>query len=96
MKETRTSAFYIAPDNTPLYRRFNNTLVGENANYAADSLYFVESIRKEYLMDENNTNLQHSTVDYAGIWNKDKANGKLAFRVDTAWLKRGAGEIKPQ
>ena len=47
-------------------------------------------------MDENNTNLQHSTVDYAGIWNKDKANGKLAFRVDTAWLKRGAGEIKPQ
>ena len=96
LKETRTSAFYIAPDNTPLYRRFNNTLVGENANDAADSLYFVESIRKEYLMDENNTNLQHSTVDYAGIWNKDKANGKLAFRVDTAWLKRGAGEIKPQ
>ncbi len=35
-------------------------------------------------------------MDYAGIWNKDKADGKLAFRVDTAWLKRGAGEIKPQ
>mgnify|MGYP000822794919 FL=1 len=79
-----------------MYRRFNNELLGENVNDASDSLYFVESIRKEYLMDENNTNLQHSTVDYAGIWNKDKANGKLAFRVDTAWLKRGAGEIKPQ
>ena len=96
LNEKRTSSFSVEPDNTPLYRRFNNELLGENVNDASDSLYFVESIRKEYLMDENNTNLQHSTVDYAGIWNKDKANGKLAFRVDTAWLKRGAGEIKPQ
>ena len=96
LNEKRTSSFSVEPDNTPLYRRFNNELLGENVNDASDSLYFVESIRKEYLMDENNTNLQHSIVDYAGIWNKDKANGKLAFRVDTAWLKRGAGEIKPQ
>ena len=98
LNETRTSAFYIAPDNTPLYRRFNNDAagIGENKDDSTDSLYFKESIRGEYLMDEANTNLQHSTVDYAGIWNKEKANGKLAFRVDTAWLKRGAGEVKPQ
>ncbi len=93
--ETRTSAFAIAPDNTPLYRQFNNALLGENANNAADSLMFRETIRKEYLMDEHNNNLLGS-VDYAGIWNEDKANGKLAFRLDTAWLNRGAGNVKPQ
>ena len=96
LKETRTSAFYIAPDQTPLYRQFDNKLVGENADNSTDSLYFVESIRQEYLMDEWNPNLTTETVDYAGIWNKDKANGKLAFRIDTAWLTRGAGKVKPQ
>lgn len=73
LKETRTSAFYIAPDQTPLYRQFDNKLVGENADNSTDSLYFVESIRQEYLMDEWNPNLTTETVDYAGIWNKDKA-----------------------
>ena len=96
LKETRTSAFYIAPDQTPLYRQFDNKLVGENADNSTDSLYFVESIRQEYLMDEWNPNLTTETVDYAGIWNKDKAEGKLAFRIDTAWLNRGLGNIKPQ
>ena len=47
-------------------------------------------------MDEWNPNLTTETVDYAGIWNKDKAEGKLAFRIDTAWLNRGLGNIKPQ
>ena len=60
LNEKRTSSFSVEPDNTPLYRRFNNELLGENVNDASDSLYFVESIRKEYLMDENNTNLQNS------------------------------------
>ena len=27
LNETRTSAFYIAPDETPLYRQFNNALL---------------------------------------------------------------------
>ena len=79
-----------------MYRQFDNKLVGENADNSTDSLYFVESIRQEYLMDEWNPNLTTETVDYAGIWNKDKANGKLAFRIDTAWLTRGAGKVKPQ
>ena len=47
-------------------------------------------------MDEWNPNLTAEDVDYAGIWNKDKANGKLAFRIDTAWLTRGLGRFKPQ
>ena len=94
--ETRTSVFYIAPYEIPLYRRFNNTNLGESATDATDTLKFVESIRGEYLMDEWNEKLQDKTVDYAGIWTADKANGKLAFVVDTAWLNRGAGKVKPQ
>ena len=82
--EVRTSAFAVAMDDSPLYRRFNNAALGENVNDGPDSLTFVESVRNEYLMDEWNPNLTTETVDYAGIWNKDKAEGKLAFRIDTA------------
>ena len=95
-QEIRTSAFAVARDDSPLYRRFNNAALGENVNDGPDSLTFVESVRNEYLMDEWNPNLTTETVDYAGIWNKDKAEGKLAFRIDTAWLNRGLGNIKPQ
>ena len=95
-QEIRTSAFAVAMDDSPLYRRFNNAGLGEIVNDGPDSLTFVESVRNEYLMDEWNPNLTTETVDYAGIWNKDKAEGKLAFRIDTAWLNRGLGNIKPQ
>ena len=95
-QEIRTSAFAVAMDDSPLYRRFNNAALGENVNDGPDSLTFVGSVRNEYLMDEWNPNLTTETVDYAGIWNKDKAEGKLAFRIDTAWLNRGLGNIKPQ
>ena len=96
LNETRTSAFYIAPDETPLYRQFNNELLGENVDNSADSLMFKETIRGEYLMDEHNGALLNKDVDYAGIWSEGKADGKLAFRIDTAWLTRGAGKVKPQ
>ena len=56
LNETRTSAFTVEPDNTPLYRRFNNELLGEKKNDAADSIIFKEKIRGEYLMDEWNEN----------------------------------------
>ena len=86
----------MVTDDSPLYRRFNNVALGESATDACDSLAFVESVRGEYLMDEWNKNLTDKTVDYVGIWNKEKADGKLAFIVDTAWVNRGAGTIKPQ
>ena len=41
LEETRTSSFYIAPDETPLYRRFNSTLEGQ-AGDAVDTLRFYE------------------------------------------------------
>ena len=50
---------------------------------------FKETIRGEYLMDEHNGALLNKDVDYAGIWSEGKADGKLAFRIDTAWLTRG-------
>ena len=92
--EIRTSAFAVSKDDSPLYRRFNNAALGESET--ADSLFFVEKIRKEYLMDEWNKNLTDKNVDYAGIWNKEKADGKVGFIVDTAWVNRGNGDIKPQ
>ena len=94
MYENRTSAFAVEIDDSPLYRRFNNENLGEKEGTL--NLSFVEKIRGEYLMDEWNKNLKDETVDYAGIWNKDKAEGKLAFVVDTAWVNRGLGYIKPQ
>ena len=82
-------------NSTPLYRRFNNVALSESATDGRDSLRFFETIRKEYLMDENNSNLTDANVDYLGMWTADKATG-LSFQIDTAWVNRGAGYIKPQ
>ncbi|MFA6768786.1 MAG: DUF6383 domain-containing protein, partial [Parabacteroides sp.] len=88
-----------------LYRHFNNKNLGEVEG--RDSLKFYENVRHEYLMDENNVNLQNKnweatnnrTIDYLGIWTADKAslNGKaLGLQLDTVWVNRGLGNIKPQ
>ena len=95
LNETRTSAFYIAPDKTPLYRRFNSTLEGQ-AGDAVDTLRFYEKYRGEYLMIEANKNFTVEHIDFLGIDAQDKAKGGLAFIVDTAWVNRGFGNIKPQ
>ncbi len=94
--EARNSAFSVEIDDAPLYRRFNIKALGESETDGAQCLAFVENVRREYLMDEMNPNLQDKKVDYAGIWNAEQAKGKLFFHVDTAWVKRGLGEIKPQ
>ncbi len=98
LKETRTSAFAINPDNTPLYRRFNTAL--ENAvagnEDAVKTLKFKEYYRGEYLMDENNKKFQNEGMNYLGIWTADKATG-LSFYVDSAViLNTDHGYIKPQ
>lgn len=80
-----------------MYRRFNNVNLDESATDGRDSLRFFENVRKEYLMDENNRDggLMDANVNYAGMWTADKATG-LAFQIDTAWVGRGRGYIKPQ
>ena len=93
--ETRTSSFAIERDDTPLYRRFNSTLEGV-AGDGADTLRFYEKYRNEYLMIEANPSFMVEHIDFLGINAQDKADGGLAFIVDTAWVNRGAGSIKPQ
>ena len=62
-----------------------------------DTLRFYENVRHEYLMDENNKEggLTDEFVNYVGMWTADKATG-LAFQIDTTWVVRGRGYIKPQ
>ncbi|WP_293739406.1 DUF6383 domain-containing protein [uncultured Parabacteroides sp.] len=97
MTETRTSVFAIAKSDAPLYRRFNNTALGESAKDGCDSLRFFETVRHEYLMDENNREggLMDANVNYVGMWTADKATG-LAFQIDSAVINRDNGDIKPQ
>ena len=97
LTETRTSVFAIAKSDAPLYRRFNNTALGESATDGRDSLRFFENVRKEYLMDENNREggLMDANVNYVGMWTANKATG-LAFQIDTAVINRDNGDIKPQ
>ena len=95
LEETRTSSFAIEPDNAPLYRRFNSTLEGQ-AGDGVDTLRFYEKYRGEYLMIEANPSFMVDHIDFLGINAQDKAKGGLAFIVDTAWVNRGAGNIKPQ
>ena len=95
MDETRTSVFAVEKDDAPLYRRFNNTALNESATDGPDSLRFYENARHEYLMDENNPSWQVEGMSYVGMWTADKATG-LAFRIDTAVIKRDNGDVKPQ
>ena len=95
MDETRTSVFAVEKDDAPLYRRFNNSNLGESITDGPDSLRFYENARHEYLMDENNPNWQVEGMSYVGMWTADKATG-LAFRIDTAVIKRDNGDVKPQ
>ena len=96
--ETRTSGFNIAVDNTPLYRTFNREILGENKDNSTDHLVFRDWVRgDEYLADEHNEKWLKYPLDYAGIWRKDVAGSKVAFRVDTARLNCDEGSrIKPQ
>ena len=96
LAETRTSAFAIERDNTPLYRRFNSAALEGQAGDGVDTLRFYEKYRNEYLMIEANPNFMVEHIDFLGIDAQDKAQGGLAFIVDTAWVNRGAGNIKPQ
>ncbi len=94
--ESRTSAFLIGVYDAPLYRRFNSALLEGNVGDAADTLRFVEKYRGEYLQMEANPNFVKEGIDFLGIDDANNAEGGLAFIVDTAWVNRGNGNIKPQ
>lgn len=96
MTETRTSAFTVEADNAPLYRRLNSALLeGNSAEVSTDTLRFVESYRNEILQMEANKNFMVSGINFLGIDAASKSKD-FSFTVDTAWVGRGLGYIKPQ
>ncbi|MBP3518095.1 MAG: hypothetical protein J6K31_06800 [Parabacteroides sp.] len=95
MTETRTSAFSVEVDNTPVYRRFDSFKLEGNEGDAADTLRFVEKYRGEFLQMEANQHFMVDGIDFLGIDAVNKGEGK-SFYVDTAWVNRGLGYIKPQ
>ncbi|MCL3853585.1 DUF6383 domain-containing protein [Parabacteroides sp. GYB001] len=96
LEETRTSAFTVEPLDAPLYRRFDSEALEGNAGDAADTLRFVEAYRGEVLQIEGNPTFKVPGIDMLGIYTTDKAPSGLSFIVDTAWVNRGLGYIKPQ
>ena len=96
LSETRTSAFAVKEAESPLYRRFNNAELEGNEGDASDTLRFVEKYRNEVLQIEGNENFKVKGIDFLGIYTDDKAPSGLSFIVDTAWVTRGLGYIKPQ
>ena len=96
LSETRTSAFAVKEAESPLYRRFNNVELEGNEGDASDTLRFVEKYRNEVLQIEGNENFKVKGIDFLGIYTEDKAPSGLSFIVDTAWVTRGLGYIKPQ
>ena len=96
LNETRTSSFAVKEAESPLYRRFNNVELEGNEGDASDTLRFVEIYRNEVLQIEGNENFKVPGIDFLGIYTEDKAPSGLSFIVDTAWVTRGLGYIKPQ
>ena len=96
LSETRTSAFAVKEAESPLYRRFNNAELEGNEGDASDTLRFVEKYRNEVLQIEGNENFKVKGIDFLCIYTDDKAPSGLSFIVDTAWVTRGLGYIKPQ
>ncbi|MCD7913780.1 MAG: DUF6383 domain-containing protein [Tannerellaceae bacterium] len=98
MTETRTSAFAIEINDTPVYRNFNVDLPEGTVapNNGSDTICFYERYRKEYLQMEGNENFMVAGIDFLGIDALEKAPNGVAFIVDTAWVGRGLGYIKPQ
>ena len=96
MDETRTSAFNIGKYDAPLYRRFNSLKLEGNEGDAADTLRFVEKYRKEYLQVEANPNFTVKGIDFLGIYTPDFTKDGKSFIVDTAFVNRWSGDIKPQ
>ncbi|OUO07214.1 DUF6383 domain-containing protein [Parabacteroides johnsonii] len=96
LSETRTSVFAIEKDDAPLYRRFNSAVLEGNAGDGPDTLRFVEKYRKEYLQVEANENFKVKGIDFLGIYTPDFTKDGKSFIVDTAFVNRWNGEIKPQ
>ena len=90
-EEVANSAFAVVMDNTPLYRRFNDATVGENADDTPNVLKFfrVNSTAKEYLYEDGHSKYSEGLgVNFLGVEGKGDAKN-AAMYVDTAYVNRG-------
>lgn len=89
-QEVATSAFAVARDADPLYRRFNVAAIGENADDTPNVLKFfrVNSTLNEYLYEDGQSNYSKGKeFNFLGIEGKGDSK-KAAMYVDTAYVDR--------
>ena len=104
--QTRVSTFRLKKDADPIYRRFNTELEGKNPGDAPETVKFFTSrsvpTGKNYLF-ENTGALNDQKAYYRAKKNylglvsiNSNPNVNTAIYVDTAYVNRGTGYIKPQ
>ena len=99
MTESRTSAFSVEVDDAPLYRRFNTTKEGEIASDDPDTVKFfrVNNSADMLFEDAHSVYSEGKEINFLGINNNIQyPDAKRAIYVDTAYVNRGTGYIKPQ
>ena len=99
MTESRTSAFSVEVDESPLYRRFNTEKEGSVANDAPDTLKFfrVNNPADMLFEDAHSVYSEGKEINFLGVNNNIQfPNVKRAIYADTAYVNRGTGYIKPQ
>ena len=99
MTESRTSAFSVEVDESPLYRRFNTEKESSVANDDPDTLKFfrVNNPADMLFEDAHSVYSEGKEINFLGVNNKIQfPDAKRAIYVDTAYVNRGTGYIKPQ
>ncbi|KKB46387.1 hypothetical protein HMPREF1212_03881 [Parabacteroides sp. HGS0025] len=99
MTESRTSAFSVEVDDSPLYRRFNTTKENTVASDDPDTLKFfrVNNTADMLFEDAHSVYSKDKEINFLGVNNNIQyPDAKRAIYVDTAYVDRGTGYIKPQ
>ena len=97
---TRVSTFRLKKDADPIYRRFNTALEGKVGDDSPRTMKFFRTSSmttgKDYLF-ENTGALTDQKAYYLGLVSSNSnPNAKTSIFVDTAYVNRGTGYIKPQ
>ena len=103
---TRVSTFRLKKDADPIYRRFNTELEGKIGDDSPRTMKFFRTSSmttgKDYLF-ENTGALKDQLAYYKGprnylglVSSNSNPNAKTSIFVDTAYVNRGTGYIKPQ
>ena len=103
---TRVSTFRLKKDADPIYRRFNTELEGKVGDDSPRTMKFFRTSSittgKDYLF-ENTGALTDQKAYYKGprnylglVSSSSNPNAKTSIFVDTAYVNRGTGYIKPQ